>query len=349
MLVPGRSFVDPSRDYRYGFQGQEMDNELKGRGNSLNYTFRMHDPRVGRFFARDPLEKYYADQTPYQFSSNAPMHACELEGMETSFDLRFERRERRYLAGEISAEQFSAENRAEGLGGMIGAGLVIVGVTGGKAAPVLEALFYRIAFEGVKRQMFIIAAGNFTIGFFDEGGQIDTPGGLDDMGRSTRLIFGKFVNSKFVQKFIFTMGKLDFGLGEGTTVTKNMAKISDNEIVNMAKSMLRGDKFKENGIDTQEKLLGLVEDAFEKGDVIFSNVEHKVNNVLIGTVDVKQITLKDGTKVNFNFLTETGNSTPRLSTISIPEANKKIGEKVKQLKQLRLEAQKKAAEKETPK
>ena len=39
---------------RMGFQGQEMDDEIKGDGNSVNYTYRMHDPRLGRFFAIDP-------------------------------------------------------------------------------------------------------------------------------------------------------------------------------------------------------------------------------------------------------------------------------------------------------
>ena len=53
MLLPGRHAN--TSDYRYGFQGQEMDNEIKGEGNSVNYKYRMHDPRVGRFFARDPL------------------------------------------------------------------------------------------------------------------------------------------------------------------------------------------------------------------------------------------------------------------------------------------------------
>ena len=53
MLLPGRQ--GNSSDYRYGFQGQELDNELKVEGNSYNYTYRMHDPRVGRFFAVDPL------------------------------------------------------------------------------------------------------------------------------------------------------------------------------------------------------------------------------------------------------------------------------------------------------
>ncbi|EOG6896225.1 RHS repeat-associated core domain-containing protein [Flavobacterium psychrophilum] len=79
-LVPNRH--GSSTAYRYGFQGQEMDNEIKGEGNSLNYTFRMHDPRVGRFFARDPLESTYPFYSPYQFSGNRVIDMIELEGLE---------------------------------------------------------------------------------------------------------------------------------------------------------------------------------------------------------------------------------------------------------------------------
>ena len=80
MLVPNRH--GSSNSYRYGFQGQEKDNEIKGEGNSLNYTFRMHDPRVGRFFAIDPLTKEYPWYTPYSFSGNKPIQFIELEGLE---------------------------------------------------------------------------------------------------------------------------------------------------------------------------------------------------------------------------------------------------------------------------
>ncbi|MGV6862259.1 MAG: RHS repeat domain-containing protein, partial [Putridiphycobacter sp.] len=69
-------------NYRYGFQGQELDNEIKGEGNSLNYKYRMHDPRVGRFFAVDPLTPKYPMLTPYQFSSNNPIGMFEIEGLE---------------------------------------------------------------------------------------------------------------------------------------------------------------------------------------------------------------------------------------------------------------------------
>jgi RHS repeat-associated protein len=80
MLVPNRH--GSSASYRYGFQGQEMDNEIKGEGNSLNYTFRMHDPRVGRFFAVDPLFRKYPHNSPYAFSENRVIDGVELEGLE---------------------------------------------------------------------------------------------------------------------------------------------------------------------------------------------------------------------------------------------------------------------------
>jgi RHS repeat-associated protein len=80
MLVPNRH--DSLEDYRYGFQGQEKDDEIKGEGNSLNYTFRMHDPRVGRFFAVDPLEKKYPWNSTYAFSENMVIQFNELEGLE---------------------------------------------------------------------------------------------------------------------------------------------------------------------------------------------------------------------------------------------------------------------------
>ena len=68
--------------YRYSFQGQEKDDEVKGEGNSINYKYRMHDPRVGRFFAVDPLDDVYPDLTTYQFSHNSVIALVELEGKE---------------------------------------------------------------------------------------------------------------------------------------------------------------------------------------------------------------------------------------------------------------------------
>jgi RHS repeat-associated protein len=82
MLVPNRH--DNSGEYRYGFQGQEKDDEVKGEGNSLNYTFRMHDPRVGRFLSRDLLSSEFPWNSPYAFSENRVIDGFELEGLEVN-------------------------------------------------------------------------------------------------------------------------------------------------------------------------------------------------------------------------------------------------------------------------
>lgn len=42
----------------------------------------MHDPRIGRFFAVDPLAPKYPWYTPYQFSGNKVIDHVELEGLE---------------------------------------------------------------------------------------------------------------------------------------------------------------------------------------------------------------------------------------------------------------------------
>lgn len=80
MVTPKRN--GSTDNYRYGFQGQEIDDEIKGEGNSLNYKFRMHDPRVGRFFAVDPLTDEYPWYSPYSFSGNKVIAFTELEGFE---------------------------------------------------------------------------------------------------------------------------------------------------------------------------------------------------------------------------------------------------------------------------
>ncbi len=97
MTMPGRSFHRES-SYRYGFQGQEADNEIRGTGNSVNYKYRMHDPRIGRFFAVDPLAPQYPHNSPYAFSENRVVDGIELEGLEVKL-VRLEMA--KYLNGDV--------------------------------------------------------------------------------------------------------------------------------------------------------------------------------------------------------------------------------------------------------
>ena len=80
--LEGRNFNSSS--YRYSFQNQEKDDELKGEGNSVNFTYRMQYPRLGRFFAVDPLFKKYPHNSVYAFSENKVIAFIELEGLEST-------------------------------------------------------------------------------------------------------------------------------------------------------------------------------------------------------------------------------------------------------------------------
>ena len=69
--------------YRYGFNGKENDNEVKGMtGSQQDYGMRIYDPRLGRFLSEDPLKKDFPFYTPYQFASNNPIVAIDLDGLE---------------------------------------------------------------------------------------------------------------------------------------------------------------------------------------------------------------------------------------------------------------------------
>jgi RHS repeat-associated protein len=88
VLLKERTFEEAF--FRTGFQGQEHDDEVKGEGNSVNFKYRMHDPRMGRFFAVDPLAYSYPWNSPYAFSENVVIDHIELEGLEKVDYKRFD-------------------------------------------------------------------------------------------------------------------------------------------------------------------------------------------------------------------------------------------------------------------
>ena len=88
MQMPGRNVVSAS-GYRYGFNGKENDNEVKGEGNQQDYGMRIYDPRLGRFLSVDPLTKTYPWYTPYQFAGNTPIMAIDLDGLEENAVIRW--------------------------------------------------------------------------------------------------------------------------------------------------------------------------------------------------------------------------------------------------------------------
>lgn len=76
--MPGRSFT-AGLAYRYGFNGKEKDPEFQ---NNYDYGFRIYNPALGKFLSVDPLSKSYPMLTSYQFASNTPIMAIDLDGLE---------------------------------------------------------------------------------------------------------------------------------------------------------------------------------------------------------------------------------------------------------------------------
>jgi RHS repeat-associated protein len=71
-------------DYRYGFQGQETDDNWTGSEGHVAFTYRVHDARLGRFLSVDPLAPDYPHNSLYAFSENNVIAMIELEGLEAT-------------------------------------------------------------------------------------------------------------------------------------------------------------------------------------------------------------------------------------------------------------------------
>jgi len=79
MGIKSRAFQG-FRDFRYGFNGKENDDEAKGAGNQLDFGARIYDPRIGKFLSLDPLMAKYPELSPYCFAANCPIRLIDVNG-----------------------------------------------------------------------------------------------------------------------------------------------------------------------------------------------------------------------------------------------------------------------------
>lgn len=83
MPIPFRTYNNEK--YRYGFNGKENDNEVKGNGNQQDYGARIYDPRIGRWLSTDPLEVSFSNVSPYNFVLNNPLSNIDPDGRKVKF------------------------------------------------------------------------------------------------------------------------------------------------------------------------------------------------------------------------------------------------------------------------
>ena len=79
MQMPGRHHHGQS-GYRYGYNGMEKDNDIKGLGNSYTTLHRFYDSRLGKWLSVDPEAEENVSQSPYCGMDNNPISVIDPDG-----------------------------------------------------------------------------------------------------------------------------------------------------------------------------------------------------------------------------------------------------------------------------
>jgi len=84
MMMPDRQWYagSDSGNYRFGFNGQEKDNEVSGLGNSNTAEYWQYDSRLGRRWNVDPVVKEW--ESPYLTYSGNPIFFIDPSGASAS-------------------------------------------------------------------------------------------------------------------------------------------------------------------------------------------------------------------------------------------------------------------------
>ena len=76
--MPSRG--ETTQSYRYGFNGQEKDDEVYGEGSAYDFGERIYDSRIGKWFSIDPSQVKYPGLSPYAFVANNPIRFLDIGG-----------------------------------------------------------------------------------------------------------------------------------------------------------------------------------------------------------------------------------------------------------------------------
>ncbi|HBG71011.1 MAG: hypothetical protein A2W93_03085 [Bacteroidetes bacterium GWF2_43_63] len=165
--------------HRFGFNGKENDNEVKGTGNQQDYGMRIYDPRLGRFLSADPLivqQQKYPELSPYQFASNMPIIAIDLDGLEAKITISGKGQtdhSTEYTKSHINAFQARAMRYEK-------YGFTYSQVSSGKE--LVQTLIDATALEGSIKSVIIFAHGgpnqiylNWNSGLYKTASDIDAP------------------------------------------------------------------------------------------------------------------------------------------------------------------------------
>jgi hypothetical protein len=83
-------------EYRYGFNGYEKDDDVKGEANHISFGDYGYDPRIGRRWKPDPLESKYPSISPFVFAAGSPLIIVDKNGQKIQIYYKNEKGEEMY-------------------------------------------------------------------------------------------------------------------------------------------------------------------------------------------------------------------------------------------------------------
>lgn len=131
---------------------------------------RIYDPRIGKFLSVNPLTKSYPELTLYQFASNCPIEAIDLDGGEArhiSYKgcFPFESLPSDQFRHKIPADDYMLSNDVakggaanESRGAIVAGGVVLVVVAAPYLASVTTATLWRVGIWTIKPQNQLLLA-----------------------------------------------------------------------------------------------------------------------------------------------------------------------------------------------
>ena len=254
MLMPGRKYSIANTNYRYGFNGKENDNEVKGEGNQQDYGMRIYDPRLGRFLSVDPIARDYPELTPYQFSSNSPISMVDLDGLEGSMSISGTHASPYHTEFDVDGDRIPDYNKAF-------YGAAIVGLAGGGA--VVADIFLTKGWASRFLFTYVPAASLF------EHNRVKTSEGKNAQNLRARenltnlafgYVFGKFVG--VTTKLTVASGKVIYKTFQSSSIRFSQSSIKGTDYAAIKSLMKEG------------KDLGSI-DIVKMKDKIYTSLDNK--------------------------------------------------------------------------
>jgi RHS repeat-associated protein len=228
MEMHGRTFS--SSAYDYGFNGKIEDSEVLSNGKWQDYGFRAYRNDICRFVSVDPLKDKYPELTTYQFASNTPLVAIDLDGLECDVKEDIHQRTIEKQAKQLHPNDEAAQQayvkkcyNERGWAALAAVGIVALTMT----APQIEVYLFRglVFANSPAGQQIILGVSGLTASLIDPNPNADYPGTLDDVARGVKLVFK---NSSGTERFIMDINKFDFFFGKVKSTPHNLDRSLQN-------------------------------------------------------------------------------------------------------------------------